>query len=733
MTFYKVYHKILVKKLEDIYRVKKLLNFRLFLFISLSLIAGILSAYFFFFKNTFNLVLCVFVFFLLNFIYLAFFSKSRLKTNSIFVSVFIVFFALGSMLFTFQITNYVNADLGGHYYSVVGTVDEIQNIDGGNKLVLKDVAVKGNVNGKLHYNVALYVYGENNFDLGDVLSFDSYLNDISLKYEGRFSPYNIESGVKYSASSITEHITVYKTSKTIFQIVNCFIRDNLHQGLDDTQFSIAYAMLTGNSDFMDSEVISSYRLAGVAHIFAVSGLHVGFVSAILGFILGKLKVNRTLKAIIITFALLFYSGVCGFSSSSIRASVMSSVYLFSAIKGNKYDGLTSISISALIILLISPVQLFCVGFQLSFVVVLGMMLLTKPLAKTLSFLPNKISSPLAKVLSAQIAGIPVCLSAFGQVSAIAIVMNLLFVPIVGMIFTVLLVCLFISALIGIHSIVFFISNILLYLVNALITAFDYRIFIIGPIILGAFNICYYLAIIISSGFINLSTLVKRVSVVVLSLSVILGGTALTVKEYNSNKLYVCGIDNVCASVLKTPSETVMIISYAERYFSTSRLKRIAEYENIRNIDTLVILDGFNVDLQELVSKFINLFTLDEVIYAGERNNQQEIAFYKSFPLLTLKNVCNQVSFNTDKKLQFSLGLDGCLISTKIKGKSLAVLSAFRSKSPNYSELKNGYDYLIGLDLNDRIFEISNSKNEISYLRSPYYSDAQSEGNLKIII
>jgi hypothetical protein len=162
--------------------------------------------------------------------------------------------------------------------------------------------VEGDIKAWLEYKILLYVNGESDFDIGDRIGFYAKLNDKPLVYSNRVMSEEIANGIKYSASLSANQITLIESDKTIFQEVNTFIRDSLKSGLDENEFSIAYAMLLGNSDYMDSQVLTSYRSAGVAHIFAVSGLHIGFLSVALNFVLVGLTmipaVNNTITPIV---------------------------------------------------------------------------------------------------------------------------------------------------------------------------------------------------------------------------------------------------------------------------------------------------------------------------------------------------------------------------------------------------------------------------------------------------
>lgn len=93
---------------------------------------------------------------------------------------------------------------------------------------------------------------------------------------------------------------------------------------------------------MDGDVLENFRNGGVAHIFAVSGLHIGFLAGVVFFLLRSCRVRGVPKVLISAAVLVFYAGICGFSPSSLRAAVMASVLAAAKETGMKYDGLSSL-------------------------------------------------------------------------------------------------------------------------------------------------------------------------------------------------------------------------------------------------------------------------------------------------------------------------------------------------------------------------------------------------------
>lgn len=700
---------------------KKFVNFRPFLFCAISLALGIFSAYLFTLNNIVFAVITVCISILLIATSVLF-SNLKLKSGLFFFVAFLLVFLIGILSFNYRVNDYATANLNSHYYTVTGKVRECVPTSDGNKVIVDNARVDGANYGNLKYKIVVYVIGELNVDIGDVIIFDSYLKDKSIFYEDNFSAHDIANGYKYLAQVEANDVSVVAKSLTIFESANLFMRDTLKQGLGEQEFSVAYAMLLGNTDYIDYDTITSYRSSGIAHIFAVSGLHIGFLATALNFILKKFKINRLVKAILVSIILFGYAGICGFSASSIRASVMCSVMLFSAVKGMRYDGLSSVGVSAFLILLFQPIQLFCVGFQLSFAVVLGIIVLSPILMRLFKFMPQKIASPLSTVVSAQLVGIPICLASFGQFSAVAIIFNLLFIPIISVVFIALLLCTILGGIFGIPYVALYLLNGVLWLINAIITAFDYDIFIIGGFSLGAFALFYYLALIVPSGLIKLKGKLKGIIAIACAL-ICIGGSVLTNLNLNTSaNVYVVGNSNVCATVIQNQGENVMIVSQSSKIWSTSRFNRLKNKTGINNIDFLIFTDGATSDMQTFISKLRSVFSIDSVCYYGTQDYEMEDIIVKSFNIDVRAYEDDRLS---SIKTQCKFDLNGKAVTCKVKNQDILIFSS--CSGANYTGLTDEYDLVVALDLEEQIFAHYDSAFKIAYRDNLEYKSAESNG------
>lgn len=712
--------------------MKKLLNFRPFLFMALSLIVGLTTAYFYFTENLIFAIICFAIFLACVLLYSLYgVVNKEMKEKGIFSLIFCLFFILGCILFSSSVTNFENANLSNHTLNVYGKITYVQkNDDGQTKIILSKVRFSGYKNLNSQYKVQVYVEGENDLKLGDLILFNSKITDVTTVYDCKFSAENISKGVKYTANVNSKDIAYRGNDVSLFERCNLFIKDSLEKGLKYDEFALSYAMLSGDSDYMDYGVLSRFRATGVAHIFAVSGLHIGFLATALKFLFKKLKVNKYLTTAIIVGTLFFYAGVCGFSSSSLRASIMCTVLLISELFYERYDPLSSVSISAIILLIISPMELFCVGFQLSFSVVTGIITLGGGISKIFKFLPQKVSNSLGTVFSAQLTSIPISLASFGEVSLISVLANLIFIPVVSVIFIMIFVCTIVGGIFGISNITLFLAQYVLQAINFLINLIDYSAFMVGNIIMGVFAIGYYLALLIACQTVN----VRKITSIILSISIglasVVGSIFLTINDKNSSKIIVSGGTNICFSMVVENKEASMVLSHYSSG-SVNSYYRVVNKEKIEEVDNLFVLDGAVKDLQVLLTKLNAVKLPKKVYYYGTINKEDELAITLSFKSIELISLQEKESLKVNK-FTFKYMLDGLALNVDGENFDAVILAQIPDDAPIDIKVESTTDLLVAKNRSDYILNNSNAKNKLTYLKEGVYSDAESKGYVKYI-
>ena len=275
--------------------MRKIVNFRPTLFIALSLIVGIVIAQSLIMQRATLAVTFLILFIICNGIFFILSARSKNTSRVIFAIVFLLFAIIGFFSFDISVNAYKNDDFGGHIYAVDGKIISVENYDSYQQIIVDDLSLTGVNGGKCNYKISVTVYNGGNFELGDRVTFTTELKDKTIVYEDRFNASQIQNGIRYSAQLNADDIYILDNDKNIFESINISLKNVLKRGMDSELWPIAYAMLTGTTADMDDVVLEGFRSSGIAHIFAVSGLHIGFLASTLYFILNRLKTKRLLK------------------------------------------------------------------------------------------------------------------------------------------------------------------------------------------------------------------------------------------------------------------------------------------------------------------------------------------------------------------------------------------------------------------------------------------------------
>ena len=197
--------------------------------------------------------------------------------------------------------------------------------------------------------------------------------------------------------------------------------------LDARYAGVAEALTLGWRADIDPATQASYRDAGIAHLLAVSGLHVGLVAAMVGMMLfwvGRERRGRIVRGSIQLAAVWLFALTTGMAPSTVRAALMFSLFIVSDIVGRRTPKLNLLAAAAIIMLVVNPMLLFDVGWQLSFSAVAGI-LLAMPV---ITAFRNKLYQAAMVSVVATTATLPVTLVTFLRFQPYFLVANVLIVP-----------------------------------------------------------------------------------------------------------------------------------------------------------------------------------------------------------------------------------------------------------------------------------------------------------------
>lgn len=205
-----------------------------------------------------------------------------------------------------------------------------------------------------------------------------------------------------------------------YRIQQYFAQIFAKSGLSGDEYNIITAILLGDDDNMNPALKSSYASAGVSHILCVSGMHVGIIFMILNFLLHPLdfsKPGRLFKSVFLMLFIWLYACITGLSPSVRRAASMFSFVTIGGLLRRNTNIFHSLFASLFILLIINPLLLFDLGFELSYLAVFGIVIFQKkiyelwePKNRILQYFWNLISVSIA----AQISTFPISIYYFGQ-------------------------------------------------------------------------------------------------------------------------------------------------------------------------------------------------------------------------------------------------------------------------------------------------------------------------------
>lgn len=354
-----------------------------------------------------------------------------------------LFYVVGVLYSSVLIFNYCNSDV--HIDSAVmiyGKVEEVGLTSKGTRYVLLSGVTFGEtpVSGKL---IAYFLEDAGEYcRRGYTVSLYSQPELMDFISDGSVS-YYASRGIKYSC--VVAGSLQAKYSFSLFGEIANKIEQLLFSNMEAETASVALALLTGNADKISSGTLSAFRGGGIAHAFAVSGLHVGVIYGAISALFKRLPINKYISVAIRLLFIFAFVGVCNFTPSSMRAAIMCAISAIASCIYYRYDSLNGVSLAAIIILLINPFSLFEIGFALSFGAVLGIFLLNRNFYAWFKFLPKKLRSGIATGWASQFITIPTLATSFGSVSWAGLILNLVFVPVISayyiLLFAAIVICL----------------------------------------------------------------------------------------------------------------------------------------------------------------------------------------------------------------------------------------------------------------------------------------------------
>jgi competence protein ComEC len=289
-----------------------------------------------------------------------------------------------------------------------------------------------------HTEIGDTIYGQGIFEI-----IKGPRNPGGFDFQSYYSRKNIFGRVRIKDSQQVQFIRSKSLKPVqIIRIIQKGIKNTFESLLDQEPSAMLTALILGDRNDLDPDLINAFTISGVVHVLAVSGLHVGYVLIVLFIVVKLIRIPWGWNRYFIITGLLIFILISGGKPSVIRASTMAVLYVIAPVFNRKANPWNIISATAFLMLITNPLSLEDIGFQLSFTAVIAIMLFHRfiTLKMPTAIQPSTISNrPIRYLwtlfllsLSAQIGTLPLITFHFHQINILAAFSNLVIVPLIGL-------------------------------------------------------------------------------------------------------------------------------------------------------------------------------------------------------------------------------------------------------------------------------------------------------------
>lgn len=373
----------------------------------------------------------------------------------------VIFFTLimGFMLMSNEITTMNRIyDLKENTVIVQGKIYKIENTAFGTNIYLKGVEVE---NGEKSVSVKrIFVNTEKipNVKIGNIIkvrgklrqfeeaankgNFDSRKYYLSLGFYGKIEAGTIEvinseySGIRQGLYELRMEIIerlekLCSDNKGIFSIIN-------------NKNGIIGAIILGDKTDLDSDIKELYSVSGIAHILAISGLHISFIGMAIYRLLRR-RFRFLFSAAVSIPVVLSFGIMSGFGISTIRAIIMFILKIIGEVLGRKYDAITAISLAGLVLLVQNPFVVCNSGFQMSFGAIIAIVLIL-PIVEEILNTDNKIIKVLSANFTISLVMNPILAWNYYELPTFSFLLNIVVVPLMSVVIVSSIVGIFCSCI-----------------------------------------------------------------------------------------------------------------------------------------------------------------------------------------------------------------------------------------------------------------------------------------------
>jgi competence protein ComEC len=295
-----------------------------------------------------------------------------------------------------------------------------------NQLILNQKSV--------HSKILLSVPPYKHFEYGQKINFEAKIKEPKeypdFSYKNYLSRFGIDAVAYMPKFEIADGNFGNPIKLQILRLKRKFV-DTLGLILPEPQNTFLAGLLLGAKKSIPQTLTDQFNRTGTSHIVAISGFNITIIAAAVAWILQALGVRKNISFIFSLIAIVLFIVMTGASASAVRAGIMGILLLFALNIGRVSVAANSLAFTAVVMLAINPqILAFDVGFQLSFAALLGIVYLSPLIEPYFLWVPKFLRQYFLATTSAQIFTLPILLFNFGQLSLIALLPNLLILPII---------------------------------------------------------------------------------------------------------------------------------------------------------------------------------------------------------------------------------------------------------------------------------------------------------------
>lgn len=321
------------------------------------------------------------------------------------------------------------------FYMIVGFNVKTSDISFPKNISTKGVVVDDYANDELKYVVKIsnrtniILYSKQNLRIGDVIDFSGKvnkpvgkMNSTDFDYKAYLLSKNIKANVFSNGEKLIGENKVLGFREKFKSHVN-----NSFYGISEKHGEFLKSVILSDSNYIDEQNLAVYRNLGIMHLIAMSGFHIGIVLGALEIIFKFIKIPKVIRRVTSIFITYVYIWLVGLPVAALRAFIMASCQLLAFLMKKKYSALSSLKLSALIILILNPYNIASSSFWMSYMAVLGILLFYK--RYDYFFKRNFLMKSFGVSLGVFVALAPVMAYFFYEINFLSIVSNVVLVPI----------------------------------------------------------------------------------------------------------------------------------------------------------------------------------------------------------------------------------------------------------------------------------------------------------------